>query len=116
MTRSRRPRLIFDGGQQFDHRLHALARGRGPEGADVLGQAAAAEAEAGDRNLRPIRSSMPIALASPITSAPDASHISAMTLMKEILVARKEFAATLTSSAVSRSIESPGMPELSGVA
>ena len=51
---------------------------------------------------------MPIASASLITSAPEASHISAITLMKEILVARKELAATFTSSAVSRSMVSAG--------
>ena len=52
------------------------------------------------RNLRPMRSSYPMASASPVTSAPVASHSSAIALMKEILVARKELAATLTSSAV----------------
>ena len=62
----------------------------------------------GERNLRPIRSSMPIASASLITSAPEASHISAITLIKEILVARNELAATFTSSAVSRSMVSAG--------
>jgi hypothetical protein len=35
-----------------------------------------------------------------MTSAPVASHSSAIALMKEILVARNELAATLTSSAV----------------
>jgi hypothetical protein len=39
-----------------------------------------------------------------------------MTLMKEILVARKELAAVLTSSAVSRSISRAGMPAASGTA
>ena len=38
-----------------------------------------------------------------------------MALMKEILVARNAFAATLTSSAVSRSITSSGVPASSGV-
>ena len=37
-----------------------------------------------------------------------------MALMKEILVARNAFAATLTSSAVSRSITSSGAPASSG--
>ena len=40
------------------------------------------------------------ASASVVTSAPVASHTSAIALMNEILVARKELAATLTSSAV----------------
>nr|KEP24631.1 hypothetical protein DA06_01410 [Georgenia sp. SUBG003] len=52
------------------------------------------------RNFFPMRSSWPMASASWVTSAPVASHSSAMALMKEIFVARKEFAATLTSSAV----------------
>ena len=64
----------------------------------------------GARNWPPIRSSWPSASASRITSAPAASHISAIALMNEILVARKALAATLTSSAVSRSIVSTGMP------
>ena len=42
------------------------------------------------------------------TSAPAASATSAMALMKEILVARNEFAATLTSSAVARSVTTTG--------
>ena len=52
------------------------------------------------RNLRPIRSSWPIASASWETSAPAASQTSAMALMKEILVARNALAEALTSSAV----------------
>ena len=52
------------------------------------------------RNLRPIRSSYPIASASCVTSAPAASQTSAIALMNEILVARKAFAAVFTSSAV----------------
>jgi len=36
--------------------------------------------------------------------------------MKEILVARNAFAATLTSSAVSRSVRSSGTPAASGAA
>ena len=39
-----------------------------------------------------------------------------MPLMNEILVARNAFAATLTSSAVSRSITSNGVPACSGAA
>jgi hypothetical protein len=52
------------------------------------------------RNFRPIRGSRPIASASVVTSAPAASHTSAIALMNEIFVARNAFADTLTSSAV----------------
>ena len=55
------------------------------------------------RNCRPIRSSWPRASASSETSAPAASHNSAIALMNEILVARNALALTLTSSAVGRS-------------
>ena len=47
-----------------------------------------------------MRASYPSASARSTTSAPVASQTSAIALMKEILVARKAFAATLTSSAV----------------
>ena len=47
-----------------------------------------------------MRASCPIVSASWVTSAPVTSHTSAMALMNEIFVARKEFAATFTSSAV----------------
>ncbi|OUD85812.1 hypothetical protein BC477_15495 [Clavibacter michiganensis subsp. michiganensis] len=53
------------------------------------------------RKRRPMRSSYPMASASCVTSAPVASHTSAMALMKEIFVARNAFADTFTSSAVS---------------
>ena len=52
------------------------------------------------RNRRPIRASYPIASASRVTSAPVASHSSAIALMNEIFVARNELAATFTSCAV----------------
>ncbi len=48
-----------------------------------------------------MRSTYPMASASCVTSAPVASHTSAMALMKEIFVARNAFADTFTSSAVS---------------
>ena len=48
------------------------------------------------------------------TSAPAASHTSAIALMKEIFVARKAFAATLTSSAVGRSVTTTGVPAAIG--
>ena len=47
-----------------------------------------------------MRASWPMASASWVTSAPVASHTSAMALMKEILVARNALALTFTSSAV----------------
>ena len=47
-----------------------------------------------------MRGSWPMASARTVTSAPAVSHRCAMALMKLILVARKEFAAVLTSSAV----------------
>ena len=68
------------------------------------------------RNLRPIRWSWPIASASCTTSPPVTSQISAIALMKEILVARKALAATLTSSAVARSVSISGVPAASACA
>ena len=52
------------------------------------------------RNRRPMRASCPMASASAVTSAPVASAISDIALMKLIFVARNAFAATFTSSAV----------------
>ena len=60
------------------------------------------------RNFDPMRSSMPIARATSVTSPPVASHSSAIALMKEILVARKALAETFTSSAVSKPITRRG--------
>ena len=57
-----------------------------------------------------MRSSCPIASARSVTSAPVASHSSAMALMNEILVARNELAATLTSWAVATSVTRRGDP------
>ena len=62
------------------------------------------------RNLRPIRSSYPRLSARSTTSAPVTSHTSAIALMKEILVARKALADTLTSSAVAKSVTTTGVP------
>ncbi|KOU44361.1 hypothetical protein ADK53_01775 [Streptomyces sp. WM6373] len=62
------------------------------------------------RKRRPMRVSCPSASARVLTSAPAASQTSAIALMNEILVARKEFAATLTSSAVAGSVLMYGMP------
>ena len=70
------------------------------EGSNVLGQATPAEPYTGLRNLRPMRSSKPMASASRVTSAPAASQSSAMAFMNEILVAKNELAAVLTNSAV----------------
>ena len=44
------------------------------------------------------------------TSPCTTSHTSAIALMKEIFVARKAFAATLTSCAVAKSVTTTGMP------
>ena len=87
--------------QEGQRLVGAQLAGPGHERPDVLGQAAAAEAEAGVEEpaadpRRRGRSRRPAAT----TSAPAASHTSAIALMNEILVARNALAATLTSSAV----------------
>src|SRR5271165_3335224 len=64
----------------------------------------------------PIRGSSPSASDSFMTSALAASHTSAMALMNEIFVARKAFAATLTISAVGRSVARNGVPAAIGPA
>ena len=74
--------------------------GPGHERADVLGQAASAEAQAGVEELAADAVVVRSAVASIVTSAPDASHTSAIALMNEIFVARNAFADALTSSAV----------------
>ncbi len=51
-----------------------------------------------------------MASASFVTSAPVTSQTSAIALMNEILVARNELAATLTSSAVAKSVTTTGAP------
>ena len=68
------------------------------------------------RNFRPIRSSAPIASASTVISAPDASHTSDTALMKLIFVARKAFAETFTSSDVAKSVTNNGVPSAKGCA
>ena len=110
----RRRLIVVDLAQEVQRLVDAELVGARHEGADVLGQAAAAEAEAGaaGTGARCGRRA-PIASASATTSAPDASHTSAIALMNEILVARKAFAATLTSSAVARSVTIHGMPPAS---
>ena len=50
-----------------------------------------------------------MASASWVTSAPEASHSSAIALMNEIFVAKNEFAAVLTSSAVAKSVTIRGV-------
>ena len=87
--------------QEGQRLVGAQLAGPGHERADVLGQAAAAEAQPGTEELR----ADPLVVAdrrrpSAVTSAPAASQTSAIALMKEIFVARKAFAAVLTSSAV----------------
>ena len=68
----------------------------------------------GTRNRPPIRLSCASASASGTMSAPAASHISAIALMNETLVARNALAAPLTSSAVGRSVTRNGTPAASG--
>ena len=63
------------------------------------------------RNRLPIRESWPSASDSAVTSAFTTSHTSAIALMNEIFVARNEFAATLTSSAVAKSVTTTGVPD-----
>ena len=105
---------LVDLAQEVQRLVRAELAGAGGEGADVLGQAAAAEAEAGAQELAADALVVGQRLGeSCTTSAPAASHTSAMALMKEILVARKEFAATLTSSAVGRSVTTSGVPACS---
>ena len=58
----------------------------------------------------PIRGSRPIASPSSVTSAPDASHSSAIALMKLTFVARYAFDADLISSAVAKLHTSRGIP------
>ena len=89
---------------------------RWAERADVLGQAATAEAEARSEEL----AADPLVMADRVGELDDVrarglAH-SAMALINEILVARNALAATLTSSAVSRSISRTGIPEPMGVA
>ena len=57
-----------------------------------------------------MRTSWARASVSLVTSAPVTSHTSAIALMNEIFVARKELAATLTSSAVAKSVTTSGTP------
>ena len=68
----------------------------------------------GTRNRPPIRLSWASASASGTMSAPAASQTSAIALMNETLVARNALAATLTSSAVGRSVTRNGTPAASG--
>ena len=57
----------------------------------------------------PILGSYPIALARTVTSPPAASQTSAIALIKEIFVARNEFAATFTNSDVGKSARTQGV-------
>ena len=56
------------------------------------------------RNFGPMRSSSPMPLATSTTSAPVSSQTLAISLMKEIFVARKALAASLTISAEAMSV------------
>jgi hypothetical protein len=66
----------------------------------------------GCRNWLPMRASRPMPLATTSTSAPSASHSSAISLMNEILAARNELDAYFTSSALSTSVVTNGTPAL----
>ena len=61
------------------------------------------------KNLPPMRRSMPMALATVFTSAPSTSQRLAISLMKEIFVAKKAFEAYLMSSAVSSVVTTMGV-------
>ena len=80
------------------------------EGPDVLGQAAAAETKARLEEPAADPGVVGERLGKVATSAPVVSQTSAMALMYEIFVARNEFAATFTSSAVARSVMTRGFP------
>ena len=81
------------------------------ERADVLRQAATAEPETGvEEPAADARVVVPAPRPSWVTSAPVASHTSAIALMNEILVARNALAATLTSSAVAKSVTTWARP------
>ena len=60
------------------------------------------------RNCEPIRSSRPIPRATSSTSAPSSSDTFAISLMNEILVARKAFEASLIISALATSVLTTG--------
>ena len=60
------------------------------------------------RNLLPMRSSRPIPRATSTTSAPVSSHTFAISLMKEIFVARNAFEASFTISALAMSVRTSG--------
>ena len=62
----------------------------------------------GRRKWPPIRSSRPIAWATTPTSAPTSSHTFAISLMNEILVARKALEAYLIISALAGSVRTTG--------
>ncbi len=64
----------------------------------------------GWRNFGPMRLSSPMPRATTWTSAPTASHSSAISLMKEILVARKALEAYLIISADSTLVITKGTP------
>ena len=61
-----------------------------------------------ERKRLPIRSSSPMPCATLPTSAPTSSQIVAISLIKLILVARKELAAYLIISALARSVVTKG--------
>ena len=95
--------------QEGQRLVDAQLAGPGHEGADVLGQAAAAEAEPGVQEAAADPGVVGQRLGKHASRRrPVASQTSAIALMKEILVARKALAATLTSSAVAKSVTTIG--------
>ena len=96
--------------QELHRASHSQLGGPGHERPDVFRQAAAAETKARGEEAAADPVSWPSASARVTTSAPAASHTSAIALMNETLVARKALAATLASSAVARSVVMYGVP------
>ena len=69
-----------------------------------------AVADPGLQELGPMRSSRPMPRATSVTSAPTSSQTLAISLMKEILVARKAFEASLIISALATSVRTISPP------
>ena len=89
-----------DPAQQVRQVHGAVKVGTGLQRPDVLGKAASAEADAGLEEAPADARVVADGVGQDGDVGPAVSHRWAMALMKLILVARKEFAAVLTSSAV----------------
>ena len=96
--------------QEGQRLVGAELAGAGHEGADVLGQAAAAEAEAGVEELAADAVVVAERVGELLTSAPAASQTSAIALMNEILVARKALADDLDQLGGRESVTTNGVP------